>query len=127
MSTENKDIMNEIKRIKYNFRENELKNNMNDSTLIDIAFNKTDTNLFNLSRPQPLMPLSVPIVIFSGIDPELLPRVEELFMKGVEMCNSKDIIYLNGAPNIAFHAMTEENSKQKLKDLVVEISNTHFT
>ena len=48
-------------------------------------------------------------------------------MKGVEMCNSKDIIYLNGAPNIAFHAMTEENSKQKLKDLVVEISNTHFT
>ena len=51
MSTENKDIMNEIKRIKYNFHENELKNNMNDSTLIDIAFKKTDTNLFNLSRP----------------------------------------------------------------------------
>ena len=75
MSAENKDIMNEIKRIKYNFHENELKNNMNDSTLIDIAFKKADTNLFNLSRPQPLMPLSVPIVIFSGIDPELLPRV----------------------------------------------------
>ena len=48
-------------------------------------------------------------------------------MKGVEMCNSKDLIYLNGHPNIAFHWMTYENKNQKLKDLVVQISNDHFS
>jgi methyl coenzyme M reductase gamma subunit len=34
--------LNEVKRIKYNFHENELKDNMNDLTLIDVAFKKTE-------------------------------------------------------------------------------------
>tara|TARA_B110000285_G_C15046871_1_gene574786 strand:+ start:741 stop:1049 length:309 start_codon:yes stop_codon:yes gene_type:complete len=72
--TMSQDGLNEFKRIKYNFHENELKDNMNDATLIDVAFKNTDkyqSKMFSFNRPQPLDPLSVPIVIFSGIDPRL--------------------------------------------------------
>ena len=66
------DKINEYRRIKYNFRANEVKESMADQSLIDVVFKK---NSFSIFANENIKPLSVPIVIFSGIDPELIPRV----------------------------------------------------